>query len=141
MATAPVRMMGPAGSFCQFMADQEEVLAGGNVAAQVVRIGATVRKPVTPATPAVEALLAHLSQVGFDGAPRHYGRDEQGRQVLEYVPGLIAHGRRLTTAELARVAGLIRELHDALESFVGDWRSALGASAFRRSWHLLGSGR
>jgi Ser/Thr protein kinase RdoA (MazF antagonist) len=36
----------------------EEVLYGGNVANAVVRIGATVRKPVTPATPAVEALLA-----------------------------------------------------------------------------------
>jgi hypothetical protein len=68
--------------------DQEEFLAGGNVAAQVLRIGVTVRKPVTPATPAVEALLAYLSEVGFDGAPRHHGRDEQGRQVLEYVPGL-----------------------------------------------------
>jgi Ser/Thr protein kinase RdoA (MazF antagonist) len=100
--------------------DQEEVLAGGNVAAQVVRIGATVRKPVTPATPAVEALLTHLREVGFDGAPRHYGRDEQGRQVLEYVPGPTAHERRrlLTTPELTRVASLIRQLHDALEGFV-----------------------
>ncbi|MDX6540706.1 MAG: hypothetical protein QOI71_2316, partial [Gaiellales bacterium] len=37
--------------------DAEEVLAGGNVAAVVVRVGATVRKPATPATPAVHALL------------------------------------------------------------------------------------
>ena len=100
--------------------DQEEVLAGGNVAAQVVRIGATVRKPVTSATPAVEALLAYLSEVGFAGAPRHHGRDEQGRQVLEYVPGNTAHERPvpLSGPELTRVAGLINELHEALEGFV-----------------------
>jgi hypothetical protein len=40
-------------------------------------VAGTVRKPVTPATPAVEALLAHLD--GFPGAPRHFGRDDNGR--------------------------------------------------------------
>jgi Ser/Thr protein kinase RdoA (MazF antagonist) len=92
----------------------EQILAGGNVAAAVVRVGDTVRKPVTPATPAVEALLAHLD--GFPGAPRHHGRDEQGRQVLEYVPGTLDDlpaGDR----ELRRVGRLVRDLHDALADF------------------------
>jgi hypothetical protein len=39
----------------------EQVLMGGNVAGRVVRAGPTVRKPVTRATPAVEALLRHLA--------------------------------------------------------------------------------
>lgn len=93
----------------------EHVLTGGNVAAAVVRVGNTVRKPVTPATPSVEAVLAHLAD--FPGAPRHLGRDEQGRQVLEYVPGTPADlpaDRR----ELNRVGALIRDLHDALADFV-----------------------
>ena len=62
------------------------MLTGGNVAGQVVRVGDTVRKPVTSATPAVEALLRHLEAAGFAGAPRTLGRDERGRQVLEYIP-------------------------------------------------------
>jgi hypothetical protein len=57
------------------------------VADAVVRVGGTVRKPVTPATPAVEALLRHLADVGFAGAPRTLGRDERHRHILEYVPG------------------------------------------------------
>ena len=36
----------------------------------VVRVGDTVRRPTAPCWPATHALLAHLSRVGFDGAPR-----------------------------------------------------------------------
>ena len=36
----------------------------------VVRVGDTVRRPAAPCWPATHALLAHLSQAGFDGAPR-----------------------------------------------------------------------
>jgi hypothetical protein len=93
----------------------EHILTGGNVAAAVVRVGDTVRKPVTPATPAVEALLAHLD--GFPGAPRHLGRDDQGRQVLEYIPGTI-DDVPADNRELHRVGRLIRDLHDALAEFV-----------------------
>jgi phosphotransferase family enzyme len=92
----------------------EHILAGGNVAAVVVRVGDTVRKPVTPATPAVEALLLHLD--GFPGAPRHLGRDDQGRQVLEYIPGTI-HDIPADNSELHRTGRLIRDLHDALADF------------------------
>jgi hypothetical protein len=66
----------------------EEPLTGGNGADRMVRVGATVRKQASRTTPAVEALLRHLADAGFDGAPRGLGRDEQGRQVLEYVPGV-----------------------------------------------------
>jgi Ser/Thr protein kinase RdoA (MazF antagonist) len=92
----------------------EQVLAGGNVANTVVKIGDTVRKPVTKATPAVEALLAHLD--GFAGAPRHLGRDDQGRQVLEYIPGTL-DDIPADTEELHRVGRLIRDLHDAVADF------------------------
>jgi Ser/Thr protein kinase RdoA (MazF antagonist) len=98
--------------------DAEEVLAGGNVAAQVVRVGLTVRKPVTAATPAVHALLDHLALVGCEGAPRALGHDPAGRQVLEYVPGELADTLpAMTGTKLRRVGALIRELHDALATF------------------------
>ncbi len=93
----------------------EEVLTGGNVAGRVVRIGSTVRKPAHPATDAVDALLRHLNSVGFDGAPRTFGRDDEGRHVLEYVPGVLADVRPVD--DLARVGRLVRQFHDAVAGF------------------------
>ena len=96
----------------------EHLLTGGNVAGEVVRVGATVRKPGTPATPAVEALLTHLGERGFPGAPRTLGRDERGRHVLEHVPGALADTLPpLTLPELHRLGALVRELHDAAADF------------------------
>ena len=96
----------------------EHVLEGGNVAETVVRVGSTVRKPATVATPAVEALLDHFADVGFSGAPRSLGRDEQGRHILEYIPGEMAHALPpLTASEMHRLGGLVRELHDSTEGF------------------------
>ena len=98
---------------------EEEVLHGGNVADQVVRIGSTVRKPVTKATPAVEVLLEHLAAVGFPAAPRSLGRDKQGVtfwstcRVSWPTPGL-----RSPTASWTRLGALIHELHEATSSFV-----------------------
>jgi Ser/Thr protein kinase RdoA (MazF antagonist) len=96
----------------------EQVLTGGNVSGPVIRVGETVRKPVTLATPAVEALLGHLAEAGFDGAPRSLGRDQDGRHVLEYIPGVMADTLPpMTVGKLHRVGRLIRALHDAAESF------------------------
>jgi len=81
--------------------DHEEVLTGGNVADEVVRVGQTVRKPSTMATPAVAALLQHLTLSGFDGSPEHLGLDDTGRQIVEYIPGVMAD--RLTPLDLAEL--------------------------------------
>jgi Ser/Thr protein kinase RdoA (MazF antagonist) len=96
----------------------EELLTGGNVAV-VVRSGDTVRKPWTGATPAVHAFMRHLRAKGVPGVPRVLGRDEQGRQVLEFVPGV--EGQQappMTVAELRRLGGMVRVLHDASVDFV-----------------------
>jgi len=96
----------------------ELALDGGNVAAGVVRVGDTVRKPAGFWTPAVDALLTHLRRAGFTGAPRPLGRDDQGRQVLEYVSGPMAMDQpQLDEAGLHRVGRLIRELHDRSAGF------------------------
>ncbi|MEV8377143.1 phosphotransferase [Kribbella sp. NPDC056861] len=98
--------------------EPEEFLTGGNVAAEVVRVGSTVRKPALAQTAGVEAVLGHLAEKQFGGAPRALGRDERGRQVLEYVPGAVADTLPpLSLAELRRVGRLIRELHDAMADF------------------------
>lgn len=96
----------------------EHVLTGGKVAAAVVRIGSTVRKPVGRTTAAVEALLDHLAGAGFEAAPRNLGRDDHGRYVLEYVPGAMADALPpMTRSELHRLGRLIRRFHDAVQDF------------------------
>ncbi|MEV4640087.1 phosphotransferase [Actinoplanes sp. NPDC049548] len=96
-----------------------ERLEGGNNADEVLRIGDTVRKPWTAATPAVHAFLRHLAAKGVEAVPEVVGRDEQGRQVLRYVPGVLGElAPPMTSAELVRLGGVVRALHDAAEDFV-----------------------
>lgn len=100
------------------MDDTEEPLGGGDVTEGVVRVGDTVRRPVGPHSPTVHWVLEHLEQVGFEGAPRFQGVDEQGREILTYVPGEVA-GRPWPAwvADEDRglsVARLLRRLDDCL---------------------------
>jgi hypothetical protein len=97
---------------------EEHALTGGNVSDGVVRVRDTVRKPAGPHTAAVEAFLTYLNAAGFSGAPKTLGRDERGRQVLEFVPGEMAYDLPPMDLDgLHRVGGLIRELHDISEGF------------------------
>ncbi|MDG4766187.1 aminoglycoside phosphotransferase family protein [Solwaraspora sp. WMMD406] len=99
----------------------EQPLTGGNVAAAVVRVGDTVRRPAGEWTPAVHAYLTHLHDVGFDGAPRPLGIDDAGREVLTYVPGTVPWPDRFdllgSDAAVRRVGRLLRDLHDAAAGF------------------------
>jgi hypothetical protein len=52
-----------------------------------VRVGDTVRRAAGSSAPAVRELLLHLEAVGFDGAPRHLGTDQLGREVLSWIEG------------------------------------------------------
>ena len=98
--------------------EQEEKLTGGNTAESVVRLGATVRKPVTKSTPAVHSFLKHLRAAGYEGSPEAFGFDEQGRQILAFMPGPLWYGGPpRTQTDLRRVGILIKALHDAAVSF------------------------
>jgi hypothetical protein len=92
---------------------------GGNVST-VVRIADTVRRGTGPWTPAVHALLRHLEVVGFDGAPRVQGIDEQGREVLTYLSGDVprrASPEIMTDWVLVELGRLLRRYHDAVAGF------------------------
>jgi hypothetical protein len=56
----------------------------------IVRIGDTVRRPLRPFSLTVQAYLAHLRDARLTGAPLPFGVDEQGREVLSFVPGDVA---------------------------------------------------
>ncbi|MEV0909032.1 aminoglycoside phosphotransferase family protein [Streptomyces hokutonensis] len=94
--------------------DGEVPLRGGRVTPGVVRVGDTVRRPVTEASPFVARLLSHLERRGFAGAPRHLGLDGAGRDTFSYLPGQVpARFRRSTDAQVAAAGVLLRSLHDA----------------------------
>jgi hypothetical protein len=104
------------------MSNHLEPLVGGNVSRGVVRVGDTVRRPIGPWTPAVHLLLRHLHETGFTAAPLPLGVDDQGREVLRFIPGAVPWPDRFDLLEaddqLARVGTMIREFHDAVASFI-----------------------
>jgi hypothetical protein len=101
----------------------EETLPGGNTDG-AVRIGGVVHKRAAPWTPAVHALLRHLERAGIDGVPRALGFDDQGRQMLTYLPGEMIGDRDPWPAwayadeTLTQVGRWLRRVHDATADFV-----------------------
>jgi aminoglycoside phosphotransferase (APT) family kinase protein len=97
----------------------ETELTGGNVT-PVHRVGDTVRRATGPWSPAVHALLRHLEVVGFVGAPRFLGIDDQDRETLTFVDGIVPTGADpavVTDEALTDVGRLLRELHAAVVGF------------------------
>ncbi|MFC6081111.1 phosphotransferase enzyme family protein [Sphaerisporangium aureirubrum] len=99
----------------------EEPLIGDGVTSGIVRVGDTVRRPVRPFTATIQAYLAHLRSAGFHDAPAPLGVDDQGREVLSYVPGDVPRDPLPadTAGEevLVALARLIRRLHDAAQGW------------------------
>ena len=100
----------------------DETALGGNLNS-AVRVGDTVRRTTGPWTPAVHALLRHLEARHFP-APRVRGIDEQGREILGYLPGEAHSGtiealpERLTADEhLIAAAKLLRRYHDSVKGW------------------------
>ncbi len=99
------------------MTSPDVPLDGGNSASFVVRSGDTVRKPWTASSSSVHRLLAHLRDQVGDVVPRPLGRDDRGRQVLEFVPGSDGMAATPTAPDLERVGAIARSLHEATASF------------------------
>lgn len=103
--------------------DDREWLAG-NVGG-ALRVGRTVRRATGPWTPAVHALLDHLAG-RVPHVPRVLGADEQGREVLDYLPGRVIDLDRelLTPGQIASLLRWTRTFHEAVAGFShpGPWR-------------------
>jgi hypothetical protein len=96
-------------------------LAGGTANhGRVIRVGDTVHRPVGAHTPAVHALLRHLTDSGFDATPRVIGVDERA-EVVGYIEGTAATDPvpewALTNDALLSVGALLRGYHAACEGF------------------------
>lgn len=110
--------------------DEELQLAGGNASGEVLRVGSTVRKTWTESSGSVQAFMDTVRGRGVD-VPAPLGRDEQGRQVIEFVPGRLAMNTDLSRADLRRVGSIVRSIHDASVDFVpapdAVWETAIPA--------------
>jgi hypothetical protein len=103
--------------------ENEEVLNGGNIN-KVVKVGGTVRRTAA-SNPYVHELLTHLEQVGYPNSPRYIGIDEEGREILSYLEGVVP-GNDYPDIEkymwsdetLTELARLLRSYHDATAGFI-----------------------
>lgn len=69
-------------------ASEEIELKGGIAnAGAVVRVGDTVRRPLAPNHETIHDLMRHLRARGCDFVPEPLGVDEQGREMLSWIPG------------------------------------------------------
>ncbi len=112
--------------------ETELPLAGGmGSGGAVVRVGDTVRRPIRPQSEAVALFLRHLEAVGFEGAPRHLGADDRGREVLTWIEGDVGvppfPAWVADEQLLLGVARLQRALHQAASTFVAAARRHLGS--------------
>jgi Phosphotransferase enzyme family len=111
--------------------DEHALVGGMDAGRGVVRVGDTVRRPGMREP--VRALLRHLEAVGFDGAPRHLGTDEQGRHVVSWVPGDVPvppyPDWALTDEALASLGRLVRDYHEAVATF-----DAAGLTGWSTEW-------
>jgi hypothetical protein len=94
----------------------------GSATHGIVRIGDTVRRPLRPFSLTVQAYLTHLRDAGFTSAPLPLGIDEQGREVLSFVPGEV-HSHPIPPEAagdevLVALARLVRVLHEASAGWV-----------------------
>jgi hypothetical protein len=106
----------------------EQELTGGNTTA-VVRIGDTVHRAAGPWTPTIQRLLAHVRANGLTEVPEPLGLDDQGREVVSFLPGDVpgwpAPEWLWSERVLADAGRLLRRFHDATVGFaVSDagWR-------------------
>ena len=111
--------------------ENEQLLTGGNASGSVVRVGSTIRKAWADSTPSVHDFMASVRNAGVD-VPAVLGRDDRGRQILEFVPGCLAiDSDPLTRSELGRVGAMVRAIHDASATFVpadtAMWTTAIPA--------------
>ena len=80
----------------------------------VVRIGDTVRRPVSGDRTFSHTCLTQLEAAGFGAVPRFLGIDEAGREMLSFIPGEVpADLGDHDDATLHAAAALLRRFHDA----------------------------
>ena len=114
---------GPRSRGADAVGEPEERLAGNVGGAW--RVGDTVRRATGPWTPAVHSLLEHLAP-RLAHVPQLLGFDDQGREILSYLPGRVVDidAELLTPGQIRAVVAWTHSFHQAVAGFDhgGPWR-------------------
>lgn len=98
-----------------------EELQGGREG-QVFRSEHKVYRPRGKWSKTIHSLLSHITENGFNAAPKPYGFDDKDNEILSYVEGDVFNyplkGNIATTEALTSAAKLLRLYHDASSSFL-----------------------
>jgi Ser/Thr protein kinase RdoA (MazF antagonist) len=119
-------------------------LTGGG-RTEVSRRGDVVLRAAAPWTWSVHAILRHLEQKGFAGAPHVVGDgfDDQGRETLTYIEGEFIHPASWSDEAVITVGQMLKSLHMAMRDFTppdnATWRPWFGRS-LRGSHMVYGHG-
>lgn len=119
-----------AGCYARVMNDDEELLKGG-VINTVTRRGDVVYRSGGPWSVAVQGVLAHLRQRGFEFAPTPLGIDSAGREMIAFLPGTVMwrpwRPVMFTDHALVQAATVLRNLHNATRDITfppdTEWRT------------------
>ena len=107
---------------------EEEILTGGRVTAQVVRRGEFVHRTPCKNAAFVHQVLEFLEAGGVEGVPRYRGLDQQGREVLTFLPGQVPPDLGFfTQAQCCQAVERMKAFHSCLRDFPGciiDWDAA-----------------
>jgi Phosphotransferase enzyme family len=93
---------------------------GSSAHRKITRIDDTVHRPTGWWTPAVHDLLQFLESVDFPYSPRVLGFDEQGFEVLGFIPGesgSVGWTKIITDDGLRKYARLLKSYHDAVANY------------------------
>jgi hypothetical protein len=118
------------------MTNDEEVLKGGAINT-VTRRGDVVYRSGGSWSVTVLALLGDLQRVGFTQAPAPLGMDEQGREMIAFMPGepMMRPWRAVmfTDDAVRQAAAMLRALHDATRDLAypthTEWRTGAAGKA------------
>ncbi|MEH0759979.1 aminoglycoside phosphotransferase family protein [Vibrio sp. 16] len=101
-----------------------EELKGGREG-QIFRSGSKIYRPQGAWSETVHLLLSHIVEKGFNAAPKPYGFDCKGNEILSYVVGDVSNyplkGNIASTEALVSAAKLLRSYHDASSSFLSTY--------------------
>ncbi|HEX6423537.1 MAG TPA: phosphotransferase [Acidimicrobiales bacterium] len=75
-----------------------------------IRVGNTARRPAGNNTYLVQTVLRRLEEAGVGWAPRPLGIDDEGREVVSWIPGVTAESGE--DVDLSELALMVRRLHD-----------------------------
>lgn len=99
---------------------EEEILTGGRVTAQVVRRGEFVHRTPCKNAAFVHQVLEFLEAGGVEGVPRYRGLDQQGREVLTFLPGQVPPDLGFfTQAQCCQAVERMKAFHSCLRDFPG----------------------